>query len=153
MQLTRRQEAWDPFREVEELGIRLNRRLGLNRWPRDGEREEMRLADWVPSCNVIEKDDEYHVRAELPDVAREDLHLTLDNRILTIQGERKAERDENSVKFHRRELRCGNFLRRFTMPADADESKITASFKDGILAVVIGRSKVEKAKGIEIAVH
>lgn len=152
MQLMRRPEAWDPFREVEQLGIRLNRRLGPNRWPRDGEREETRVADWVPSCDVTEKDDEYQVRAELPDVTREDLHVTLENRILTIQGERKEQPEGKDIKFHRRELTHGNFMRRFTVPADADGSNVTARFKDGILAVVIGRSKTKNAKGIEIAI-
>jgi HSP20 family molecular chaperone IbpA len=105
MQLMRRQEAWDPFREVEQLGIRLNRRLGPNRWPRDGKHEEMRLADWVPSCNVIEKDDEYHVRAELPDVTRDRAHIRQLPAALSCRPDESVEDAERLMSEKRRAKR------------------------------------------------
>ena len=79
--------------------------------------------------------------------------MTLEEGVLTIQGERREEKEEKDAKFHRRELSYGNFLRRFAMPDDADESKADATFKDGVLNVVIGRSKQNASKAKEIAVH
>lgn len=153
MQLMRRQEAWDPFREMEELSSRFNRLFGLNRWTGDGERELLATTDWSPSCDIVETEKEYRVRAELPNVKKENVHVTLEDGILTLQGERREEKEEKDIRFHRRELSYGNFVRRFTMPDDADESKVDASFKDGMLNVVITKTKARMPKAKEIAIH
>lgn len=152
MQLIRRQESWDPFRELEALTDRMNRFFGLSRAPGTGERETLATTDWAPSCDISETDKDYRIHVELPSVKKDDVHVTLESGVLTIQGERREEKEEKGVKFHRRELAFGSFLRRFTMPDDADESKVDATFKDGMLNVVIPKSngKVSKAKQIEV---
>ena len=152
MQLMRRQDIWDPFREMEALTNRMSRLFGLARgtW---GERETLATSDWSPSCDISETDDEYRISAELPNVKKDDVHVTLEDGVLTIQGERREEKEEQGAKFHRRELSYGSFLRRFVMPDDADESKVDASFKDGMLNVVIARSKTKPSKAKQIAVH
>lgn len=153
MSLLRRQESWDPFREIEELGNRFNRLLGWSRPRGDGERELLAVTDWAPSCDITENDKEYRVRADLPGVKKEDVKVTLEEGVLTIQGERRDEKEEKDQKVHRQELAYGSFLRSFTMPDDADESKVDAAFKDGILQVTIGKSKAKPAEVRQIAIH
>lgn len=155
MPLMRRQENWDPLREMED---QMSRLFGLTRWPRslrsgNGERELLATTDWSPSCDISETDTEYRIQAELPKVKKEDVHVTLEDGVLTIQGERREEKEEQGQRFHRRELCYGSFLRRFTVPGDADESKVDASFKDGMLSVVIGKSAKKAGKAKEISVH
>jgi HSP20 family protein len=147
MQITKR-NLWNPFRELEELSQRMNRMFGVG----NGSQESLALTDWTPSCNVSENDKSYLIRAELPDVKKDDVHVKLENGILTIQGERKTEKEEKDAKFHRRELSYGSFYRSFTMPDDADESKVDAKFKDGMLNVTIGKSKAKQSKAKEITV-
>jgi HSP20 family protein len=153
MKFMQRQETWNPLREMEDLSSRMNRFFGLTRWPGGGEREFLATSDWTPSCDISETDKEYRIHAELPSVNSADVHVTLEDGVLTIQGERREEKEDKGAKFHRRELTYGNFLRRFTMPTDADESKVDATFKDGVLNVVIGKSKKTAAKAREIAIH
>lgn len=155
MQLLKREESWSPFREFEDLSNRLNRLFGLSKTTGNGERETLALMDWSPSCDISENEKDYQIRAELPDVKKDNVHVTLENGVLTIQGERKEEKEtkeEAGRKYHRRELTYGTFLRSFTMPDDADETKVDASFKDGILNVTIAKSKTKAPKAREIPV-
>lgn len=154
MNLMRRQDLWEPLREFENLSTRFNRLWGLIGAGGNGEREALALTDWAPACDISETNTEYRVKAELPNVKKDDVHVTLADGVLTIQGERKEEKEEKNAKYHRRELSYGNFIRRFTMPDDADESKVDATFKEGVLDVVIAKTKATKAaKTKEIAVH
>ena len=152
MQLIRRQESWDPFREMEELSTRMNRLFGMTRWG-EGGRELLATTDWAPSCDIRESDKEYCIHVELPNVKKPDVHVTLEGGVLTIQGERREEKEEKGIRYHRREMSYGKFMRRFTMPEDADEAKVDAVFKDGMLNVSIGKTKAKVAKSKEIAVH
>jgi HSP20 family protein len=153
MQIIRRpQQSWDPFREMEDIANRFSRLFGLTKVG-NGERETLSTADWYPSCDISESEKEYRIAAELPSVKKEDVHVTLEQGLLTIQGERKEQREEKGLKYHRRELSYGKFVRRFTMPDDADESRVEATFDNGVLNVVIGRSKAKQSKAREIAVH
>lgn len=142
MQITR----WDPLREIDDLNTRVNRLLGSTRW--DGE-----LADWIPASNVSEDDKEYRIRLELPDVKKEDVHVKVENGVLIIEGERKEEKDEKDIKFHRREMNYGKFVRRFTLPEEIDETKVQASFRDGMLNLVLAKSKVVTMKSREIPIN
>ncbi len=153
MQLTRRQETWDPFRQLEELSNRMNRLFGVTLPAGNGERETLATMDWSPSCDISENDKEYRIQAELPNVRKEDVHVTLENGTLTVQGERQEEKEEKGVKFHRRELSYGNFMRQFTMPDNVDESKVDATFKDGMLNIVVAKSEAMQRKAKEIEIH
>ena len=141
MELIRRNEVWDPLRELESLSNRMNRVFGLSRGTGNGQREELATADWSPCCDISETDKEFRITTELPNVPRDGVHVTLDSGVLTIQGTRREEKEEKGVRFHRRELAYGNFVRRFSMPDEADQDKISASFKDGLLKVSIGKTK------------
>lgn len=147
--LIRRHEEWNPFRELEEIRARFDRFLGLTR----GEREDLASSDWIPSCNVSETDKEYKVQAELPSVKKDDVKVTLEEGVLSISGERKAEKEEKGERFHRREVSYGSFLRRFALPDDADAEKIEATFEDGMLKVRVPKLPSKESKVREIVVH
>jgi len=153
MQLIRRRDTWDPFREMEDLTNRMSRFFGLTKGAGSTERELLATTDWLPSCDISESDKEYRVHVELPGVNKDDVHVTLQDGVLTIQGERREEKEQKGAKFHRRELSYGTFVRRFTMPDDASESNVDATFKDGILNVVIEKNKAKTSKAKQIAVH
>ena len=157
MKLMRREDRWDPWRELDELlGRRFGRLLGREG---DLDRETLALTDWAPSCDVSETASEYHIKAELPGVERKDVRVALEGGVLTIEGDRKEEKEEkggkdkDAIRFHRKEMTYGHFLRRFTMPADADDAKVKAQFKDGVLEVSIARSKTRQAKTRQIPVQ
>jgi HSP20 family protein len=124
----------------------------LTTWP-FGEREALSMADWSPSCNVFETAEEYRIEAELPGVKEEDLEVNVEDRVLTLRGERREEKEEKGKKYHRVESSYGSFMRSFTLPADADEDKVAADYKDGLLKVRIPRTapKESKARSVEIS--
>src|SRR6516165_7461166 len=100
---------WDPFRELEEMSTRLNRFLGAP--PRRvGEEDGAFFVDWAPAIDVQETDIEYLMKADLPDVRKEDVKIDVNDRVLTIEGERKQEKEEQGKKFHRLERSYGKFI-------------------------------------------
>ncbi len=149
--LMRRPEEWNPFRELEEIRGRFDRLLGLSR--SGEEREELALGDWRPACNVSETDTEYRVQAELPNVKKGDVRVTLEEGVLSITGERRIESDDRREKFHRREVSYGSFMRRFALPDDADPDKIEATFGDGMLTVVVPKNPQKGTRARQIEVH
>jgi HSP20 family protein len=142
---------WDPFRELEEMSTRLNRFLGAPRH-RSGDEEGAFFADWAPAIDVQETDIEYLMKADLPDVRKEDVKIDVKDRVLTIEGERKQEKEEQGKKFHRLERSYGKFIRRLALPTDVDDQKIAADFKDGVLNVHIPKSASAKPRSISVKV-
>ena len=110
------------------------------------------MAQWSPLVDITEDEKEYLIKAELPDMKKEDVRLTVENDVLTISGERKFEKEEKGKKYHRIERAYGSFVRSFSLPEDADGSKVTADFKDGMLHVHLPKSVKAKPKAIEIKV-
>jgi HSP20 family protein len=153
MALMRRQDVWDPFRELEEISNRFNRLFGPMMRPGEIGGESLAEAAWVPSCEVSEDDKQYRIRLELPEVDKDNVHVTLHNGMLSVRGERKEEKEDKGRRYHRRELRYGSFVRQFTMPNDIDESKVEANFKDGMLTVTVARATGKQAKVKEIAIQ
>jgi HSP20 family protein len=100
----------------------------------------------------MEDEKEYLIKAELPDMKKEDVRLTVEDDVLAISGERKFEKEEKSKKYHRVERAYGSFVRSFSLPEDADGSKVTADFKDGMLYMHLPKSVQSKPKAIEIRV-
>ena len=142
---------WDPLNDIELLQNRLS---GLfNRGGRRGNgREDLTLADWTPAADITEDDNEYLIKAELPDVKQEDVRVTVENGVLTISGERKFEKEEKNKRYHRIERAYGTFVRSFTLPDDADAENVKAEFKNGILTVHLPKSEKAKPKQIEVKV-
>ena len=143
---------WDPFRELEEMSNRLHRMYNRPAPPQTNGKEAIVVADWAPSVDVSETDGEYQIKAEIPDVKKEDVKVTLENGVLTIQGERKFEKEEKGKKYHRVERSYGSFVRSFTLPDLVDEANVKAEFKDGVLNLKLPKSEKVKPKAIEVTV-
>jgi HSP20 family protein len=92
------------------------------------------------------------VKAELPEVKKEDVKVTIKEGVLTLEGERRQEKEEKNKKFHRVERSYGQFVRCFTMPEDADDKTVQADFKDGVLNVHLAKSATAKPKAVEVKV-
>ncbi len=106
---------------------------------------------WIPSMDVVENEKEFLVTVELPGMKKEDINVSMENNILTIEGERKSEKEEKNKTFHRIERAYGKFYRSVVLPKKVDENNIKATFKDGLLNITIGKSEKEKSKTIEIS--
>jgi len=134
---------WNPGRELASMEIdRLNRMF-----------EEFvgNTRAWTPTVDIYETTDrEFVIKAELPEMKREDIHVTFENNVLTLTGERKTDFDADNGTYHRNERFYGKFSRSFTLPATVDGNSINASYKDGVLTVRVPQR--EEAKPRQIAV-
>src|SRR3989449_9103056 len=144
---------WEPLREMEDFQNRLSTLFGrpLRRTNGHG-REEITLADWSPLADITEDEREYVIKAELPELRKEDVKVTVENGVLTISGERKFEKEEKKKKYHRVERGYGSFVRTFALPEDADANKVKAQFKQGMLEVHLPKNEKAKPKQIEVSV-
>ncbi len=115
--------------------------------------ESLTLAEWMPLVDITEDDAEYLITAELPEVKKEDVRVTVENGVLTITGERKFEKEEKNKKWHRVERAYGSFARSFALPDDGDAAKVNAEFKDGMLKVRVAKSESARPKQIEVKVN
>jgi HSP20 family protein len=144
--------SWNPKKEFEELDKRLaswfdRKPMGLTH-----DKELMKAMDWAPSVDVTEDEKEYLISADAPGVKREDVKVTVQEGVLTIAGERKSEKEEKGKKFHKVERSYGSFSRSFTIPEDAEEDKLSAEFKEGVLTVHLPKTAQPKPKSKEIKV-
>jgi len=143
---------WDPFRELENVHRRLTNLLDDGGRSRRNGKESMAVADWAPVVDITEDEKSYVFRAELPEVKKEDVHVTVEHGVLTLSGERKFEQEEKSKKYHRIERSYGSFTRSFALPDDVDGAKVNAAYKDGVLTVTVAKSESAKPKHIEVKV-
>jgi HSP20 family protein len=142
---------WNPFRELEDMQNRLGSLLGRAPW-RDLGEETMTVTEWTPLVDITEDDKEYLIKAELPEVKKEDVKVGVEEGTLAISGERKFEKEEKGKKYHRIERAYGSFMRSFTLPEGAAGDKVTAEFKDGVLKVHLPKSPEVKPKSIDVKV-
>ena len=144
---------WDPFREMDDLQKRVNSIFGLApQRAANGKEETMIVAQWLPLVDITEDGHEYLIKAELPEVRKEDVKVTVESGVLTISGERKFEKEEKDKRYHRIERSYGSFTRSFSVPDDADDSKVAAEFKDGVLTVRLTKSEKARPKSVEVKV-
>ena len=143
---------WNPLKERDELEHRLSTLLGHRASTGNGGKEALTVAEWSPLVDIVEDENEYRIKAEKKKKKKEDVRLTVDNGVLTISGERKYEQEEKREKHHRIERAYGSFVRSFSLPEDADGSKVTADYKDGVLHMHLPKSEKAKPKSIEIKV-
>ena len=140
---------FDPFRDLAVLQDRVNRLLG----DAYGAREEGVLSNWVPAVDIFENEKkELVLKAELPDVKKEDVAVTVENNTLTLSGERKADTEVRKEHYHRIERSFGNFSRSFSLPATVDTGKIGADYKNGVLTVRLPFRDEAKPRSISIDV-
>ncbi|NOS78116.1 MAG: Hsp20/alpha crystallin family protein [Nitrospira sp.] len=142
---------WDPFRELEEMSDRLNRMVTRPATRTNG-KEALTVADWMPTVDISETAGEYVIQAELPEVKKDDVKVTLEEGVLTIQGQRRQEKDEKTTKYHRIERSYGTFVRSFSLPDQVNEGGVKAEFKDGVLNLHIPKSEKAKPRAIEVKV-
>lgn len=143
---------WNPFKDRDELEGRLATLFTGGEMTGNGGKEALTVTQWSPLVDIMEDEKEYLIKAELPDMKKEDVRLTVEDDVLAISGERKFEKEEKSKKYHRVERAYGSFVRSFSLPEDANGSKVTADFKDGMLHVHLPKSAQAKPKAIEIKV-
>ena len=137
---------WDPTRELASMEVdRLNRMFSSFFEPMN--------RTWSPAVDIVETDDQVVLKAELPDMKREDIGITFEKSTLTIRGERKLDETVKRENYQRLERFYGQFSRSFTLPATIDASRITASYKDGVLTIRLPQREEAKPKQIEVAVE
>jgi HSP20 family protein len=147
MQLMR----FEPLREMENLSARLNR-VFANQWPLETPADGSAFGDWMPAMDIEENDKEYLVKADLPAIKRDDVKVGIVDGILTVEGERKQEKEEKGKRFHRVERSFGRFVRRVAVPTDVDEKKVSAVFADGVLNGHLPQSENAKPRSVEVKV-
>ena len=139
---------WDPFAEMQSVFSPLmSRNWGL--MPRLSGDGDMTM-EWSPSADISENDKEYLIRAELPGVRKEDVKVNLSNGLITIEGERRQDKQEKGEKFHRVERFYGSFSRRFSLPDNIKAEGVRSDYKDGVLAVHIPKAEKEQPKQIPV---
>ena len=142
--------GFEPFRPFEE---RLRRFFeGFEPFRTSGE-ENWSLATWAPACDIYETDNEIVVKAELPEVKKENVYVSIDNNLLTIRGERKFSEETRKENYHRVERSYGEFMRSFTIPSFVDVNKVNAEFRDGMLRVTLAKREESRPKQIEVKVN
>jgi HSP20 family protein len=140
---------FDPFRELEAMTNRLNRLFDASVPRRD---EADGFGGWAPAMDVEETDKEYRVKTDLPEVAKSDVKVTIEDGVLTIEGERKQEKEEKNKKFHRVERSYGRFVRRLNVPSDVAQDQVAAEFANGVLNVHLPKSATAKPRNVDVKI-
>ena len=148
-QLTR----WNPFREMDEIQ---NRMASLLNWENTranaGKEETLTVSEWSPRVDIVEDENAYMIKAELPEMKREDVKVTVEEGVLTVSGERRLEKEEKNKKFHRIEREYGSFTRSFTLPPGTSGEKVSAEFKEGVLKIRLPKDAKAPSKAVEIKI-
>ncbi|NJD30657.1 MAG: Hsp20/alpha crystallin family protein [Gammaproteobacteria bacterium] len=142
---------WEPFRDIDDVFDRFLADA-FRRLPRQATEGRAAL-DWAPLADVSETEGEYLIKAELPEVRKEDVNVSVLDGVLTLSGERRQEKREDTERVHRIERQYGSFARRFALPEDADEQSIRAESKDGVILIHIPKHKVAQPQPRQIQVQ
>jgi HSP20 family protein len=141
---------WDPFQdlrsaqdEMTQMSPMLAHALGLHT-------QQGSATAWAPAVDISERKDAYLVTVELPGLKPEDLDITMEDSLLTIQGERQLTSESSEQQFHRVERRYGAFRRSITLPAHVTAEGIQASFEDGVLQLLVPKAEEAKPKRIQV---
>jgi HSP20 family protein len=143
---------FDPFRDLAVLQDRMNRMFNDSYGGRSQEDHMLNRGTWTPAVDIYEAGGELVLKAELPDMRREDVEVTVENNTLTIRGERKLDNEIKQENFHRVERAYGSFLRTFSLPTTVDSGRIGAEYKNGVLTVKLPFREEMKARSINVQV-
>ncbi|HLL71972.1 MAG TPA: Hsp20/alpha crystallin family protein [Pyrinomonadaceae bacterium] len=141
---------YDPFRDLRMLQDEVNRLFSSNLSRSFGD-ENIARGAWAPTVDIYENKDQIVLEAELPGMNREDFELSIENNVLTLRGERRFEKKDESDNYHRVERSYGAFTRSFTLPQTVSPENVSAEYKNGVLRVVLQKREEVKARRIEIA--
>src|SRR3989440_8098392 len=147
--------TWNQLRAMEEATQnRFGRFLGgfPNRIV-SGETPSLTVADWSPEVDISEDDHGYLLKADLPEMKKDEVRVTVEDGVLCVSGERKSEKEDLKKKFHRIERCYGTFRRSFTLPEDADSTTVTAEFRDGVLKVHLPTTLGARSKATQVKVQ
>jgi len=141
----------DPFREFAQLQNRINR-VFTDAYGHSDEGLTT-SGSWVPPVDIYQNGDhEIVLKAELPDMTREDIDITVDNGTLTLKGEKKLSNDVNEEQYHRIERHYGSFSRSFTLPQTVDTARVGADYRNGVLTVRLPLREEAKPRQIKVEV-
>ena len=144
------QESWYPFSDIENLHREMNRLFDFSFPGFTHSDSALAVSSWAPAIDVQDTKDNIVVKADLPGFKKEDIKVSVEDDVLTIQGERKSESDVKEEKYLKTERYYGSFQRRFILPAAIDNNKLNAAFKDGVLELTLGKRQDAKPKQITI---
>lgn len=136
---------WDPFSELVELGDEIGRW-----WPTPRRKGKREAGTWFPEVDIKEDEKQITIRADLPGMKMEDIDVSIENNLITISGERKMESEEKGKDFTRIERSYGAFSRSFDLGIPVKEEEIKASYKNGVLDVVLPKAVIKEPKKIAI---
>jgi len=140
---------WEPAREVHSLQQEMNRLFG-SFFDGPTSAEGIPARRWIPAMDLVEEGSEYVLRADLPGLDEQDVTIELDERVLTIAGERRSRSEERKDGYHRYERASGSFSRSLTLPEGVDPDAIRASFERGVLEVRIPKPEERKPRRVTI---
>jgi HSP20 family protein len=139
---------WEPAREINSIQQEMNRLFGTFF---DAPASDTTAARrWIPAMDLVEEDGHYVLRADLPGLAEDDVRVELDDRVLTISGERRSESEQRRDGYYRVERASGSFSRSLTLPEGVDPDAIEASFEKGVLEVRIPKPEERKPRRVSI---
>jgi HSP20 family protein len=139
---------WNPFRTQDRFN---DARSLWNAWNAPARSlEDARAYEWAPAVDIFERNGQIHLVAELPGVEQKDVNVSVEHNVLTISGERRAEESVDENNYHRCERVQGAFRRSFALPNTADRDKVQASFKNGLLTIVVPQKPEAQPRSIEV---
>jgi HSP20 family protein len=141
--------AWHPVREFTQMQREMDRLFDR---VRGVEREENDASHLMPAVDILERENDYTIKVELPGVDKKDVKITVLNDVMTIKGEKQQESEKKGENYHRVERSYGSFQRSFTMPSSVASDKIDASYDNGVLSISLPKLEEAKPKEIEVKV-
>ena len=141
---------WAPFQDLVTIQDRLNNLFEDTMGYKDD--KSLASTTWKPLVDIFEDEQAITIKAELPEIDEKDIHINLDNNMLTIKGERKLEKEERRESYHRVERYYGSFQRSFELPATVDRDNIVAGYDKGVLKIVLPKKEDTKPKTVKIEI-
>lgn len=142
----------DPFKELRNLQEDFGRALS-SAFPFALSEEGLMGGKWSPGVDILERENEIVLEADLPGLKPGEFDLSVENRVLTIKGERRFEKKAEEENYHRVERSYGSFTRTFTLPSTVDVDQVSAEFRNGVLRVTLPKKEEVKARQIQVKVN
>jgi HSP20 family protein len=140
---------WDPFRDLVTIRDKMNR-LFEDAVTQRGEEKELVASSWAPAVDIYEDESQLVLTAEIPGLSEKDVEIKIEDNVLSIQGERKLEKETREENYHRIERAYGSFYRSFTLPNYVDEDKIRAEHENGVVKITMPKKAELKPRKVKI---